>query len=50
MSTLDGQVQKLRKQYPDSLSAVMPALRLAQEANGGWLSPEAIREVADSLS
>ena len=49
MSTLDGQVQKLRKQYPDSLSAVMPALRLAQEANGGWLSPEAIREVADAL-
>ncbi|HYI74445.1 MAG TPA: NAD(P)H-dependent oxidoreductase subunit E [Gaiellaceae bacterium] len=49
MSTLDGQVQKLRRQYPDSLSAVMPALRLAQEANGGWLSPEAIREVADSL-
>ena len=27
----------------------MPALRLAQEANGGWLSPDAIREVADAL-
>jgi NADH:ubiquinone oxidoreductase subunit E len=47
--TVDAQVQKLRKQYPDSLSAVMPALRLAQEANGGWLSPDAIREVADAL-
>ena len=47
--SLDTQGQKLRKQYPDSLSAVMPALRLAQERNGGWLSPEAIREVADSL-
>jgi NADH-quinone oxidoreductase subunit E len=47
--TLDAQVQKLRKQYPDALSAVMPALRLAQERNGGWLSPDAIREVADAL-
>jgi NADH-quinone oxidoreductase subunit E len=47
--SVDAQVQRLRKQYPDSLSAVMPALRLAQEANGGWLSPDAIREVADAL-
>jgi NADH:ubiquinone oxidoreductase subunit E len=47
--SLNGQVQKLRKQYPDPLSAVMPALRLAQERNGGWLSPDAIREVADAL-
>jgi NADH:ubiquinone oxidoreductase subunit E len=47
--SVEAQVQKLRKQYPDSLSAVMPALRLAQEANGGWLSPAAIREVADAL-
>jgi NADH:ubiquinone oxidoreductase subunit E len=45
----EAQVQKLRRQYPDPLSAVMPALRLAQEANGGWLSPDAIREVADAL-
>ena len=34
---------------PGPLSAVMPALRLAQEENGGWLSPDAIREVADAL-
>jgi NADH-quinone oxidoreductase subunit E len=47
--TLDSQVQKLRRAYPDALSAVMPALRLAQERNGGWLSPDAIREVADAL-
>jgi NADH-quinone oxidoreductase subunit E len=47
--TLDTDVQKLRKQYPDPLSTVMPALRLAQERNGGWLSPDAIREVADAL-
>ena len=43
------EVQKLKKRYPDSLSAVMPALRLAQEENDGWLSPDAIREVADAL-
>ena len=47
--SLATEVQKLKKRYPDSLSAVMPALRLAQEENGGWLSPDAIREVADAL-
>jgi NADH-quinone oxidoreductase E subunit len=44
-----AEVQKLRKRYPDPLSAIMPALRIAQEENGGWLSPDAIREVADAL-
>jgi NADH-quinone oxidoreductase E subunit len=47
--SLATEVQKLKKRYPDSLSAVMPALRLAQEENHGWLSPDAIREVADAL-
>ena len=47
--SVPAEVRKLRKRYPDSLSAVMPALRLAQEENGGWLSPDAIREVADAL-
>ncbi len=42
-------VQKLRKQYPEPTSAVLPALRLAQEEHGGWLPPEALREVADAL-
>jgi NADH-quinone oxidoreductase E subunit len=36
-------------QYPDSRSAILPALRLAQEDHGGWLPPEALREVADAL-
>ena len=50
MSTaLYTRVQKLRKQYPESTSAVLPALRLAQEVRGGWLPPEALREVADAL-
>ena len=43
------QVQDIAAQYPDSLSAIMPALRLAQNAHGGWLPPEALREVADAL-
>ena len=47
--TVNTEVRKLMKRYPDSLSAVMPALSLAQAENGGWLSPDAIREVADAL-
>jgi NADH:ubiquinone oxidoreductase subunit E len=47
--SLATEVQKLKKRYPDALSAVMPALRLALEENDGWLSPDAIREVADAL-
>ena len=49
MSTLATGIRKLRKLYPDSLSAVMPALRIAQDENDGWLSPDAIREVANAL-
>ena len=41
-------IQKIAKQYPVRRSAVMPALRLAQEKYG-WLPPEAFREVADAL-
>ena len=47
--SVTAEIQKLRTRYPDSLSAVMPALQLAQAENGGWLSPDAIREVADAL-
>jgi NADH-quinone oxidoreductase E subunit len=36
-------------QYPDRRSAVLPALRIAQEEHGGWLPPEALHEVADAL-
>lgn len=48
-TTLYSRIQKLRKQYPESTSAVLPALRLAQEEHGGWLPPDALREVADAL-
>jgi NADH-quinone oxidoreductase E subunit len=42
-------VSEAAARYPDSRSAVMDALRLAQEAHGGWLPPEAFREVGDAL-
>jgi NADH-quinone oxidoreductase E subunit len=43
------EVEELASQYPVSRSAVMPALRRAQEEHGGWLPPEALIEVADAL-
>ena len=43
------EVADIAAQYPESRSAVMPALRLAQEHHGGWLPPEAFRDVADAL-
>ena len=42
-------IQAERAKYPEgSRSAVLPALRLAQEEHR-WLSPEVIRDVADAL-
>jgi len=47
--TLYERIQEVKALYPpESRSAVLPALRLAQEEYG-WLSPEAFREVADAL-
>jgi NADH-quinone oxidoreductase subunit E len=43
------EVERLKSRYPDSRSAVMAALRLAQEQHGGWLPPEALQEVADAM-
>ena len=47
--SLHDAVQEMRAQYPDPLSAVLPALQLAQERAGGWLPEEAFREVAEAL-
>jgi NADH-quinone oxidoreductase subunit E len=44
-----AEIRRIRKRYPRSRSAVMDALRIAQEEHGGWLPPEAFREVADAL-
>jgi NADH-quinone oxidoreductase subunit E len=46
---LAQQIGELAQQYPDSRSAVMPALRLAQAENGGWLSPESFEQVGAAL-
>jgi len=48
VSELRNEIEKVARQYPQSRSAVLPALRMAQERHG-WLSTEAIREVADAL-
>jgi NADH-quinone oxidoreductase E subunit len=42
-------IQDIAGQYPVRRSAIMPALHLAQEHYGGWLPPEAFRDVADAL-
>ena len=49
MTALHDAIQEVRKRYPEKRSAIIPALRLAQEAHGGWLPEEAFREVADAL-
>ena len=43
------EVEEIAARYPDSRSAVLPALRLAQEQHDGWLPVEALRAVADVL-
>jgi NADH-quinone oxidoreductase E subunit len=42
------EIREIASQYPDSRSAVLPALRLAQERHG-YLSREAFEEVGDAL-
>ena len=49
MAAFEREVAEVAAQYPESRSAVMPALRLAQERHGGWLPPEAFVEVAEAL-
>ena len=48
-ATFHDEVQQLRRRYPNPLSAVLPALQLAQERNGGWLSEATLRAAADAL-
>lgn len=36
--------------YPNKMAACIPVLHLCQNANGNWLSPEAIAFVAERLS
>jgi len=49
MSAFYDEVQDLKTRYPEGTrSAVLPALRLAQERHG-WLSREALEETAEAL-
>jgi NADH-quinone oxidoreductase subunit E len=48
MSSLYEEIRGVMAQYPSPRSATLPALRLAQERYG-WLSPDALREVAEAL-
>jgi NADH-quinone oxidoreductase subunit E len=49
VSGLASEIRKVAAQYPDSRSAILPALRLAQEENDGWLSTESFEQVGDAL-
>jgi NADH-quinone oxidoreductase E subunit len=42
-------IQQLVKEYPNTKSALVPALYVAQRDNGGWLSRAAMVEVAEEL-
>ena len=46
--TLVTEIQEVAGQYPDRRSAILPALRMAQERYR-WLSPEALVEVGQAL-
>jgi len=46
--SLADEIRKVAKRYPESKSAILPALRLAQDEYG-WLSREAIEEVGEAL-
>jgi len=49
MSKLTAEIQELATRFPDSRSATIPALRLVQEANGGWLTDESFEQVGSAL-
>jgi NADH-quinone oxidoreductase subunit E len=43
------EIRKIAKEYPSSKSAILPALRFAQEQHGGWLPRVAFEEVGEAL-
>jgi NADH-quinone oxidoreductase E subunit len=44
-----SRIQEIVKEYPNKKSALVPALYVAQRENGGWLSRDALIEVAEEL-
>jgi len=49
VTQLADEIRAVAAQYPQSRSAILPALRLAQEHHGGWLPSEAFEEVGAAL-
>ena len=49
MTDLVAEIRKLGASFPDSRTAILPALRLAQEQNGGWLTTESFEQVGSAL-
>ena len=49
MTDLVTEIRKLGASFPDSRTATLPALRLVQAANGGWLTPESFEQVGSAL-
>jgi NADH-quinone oxidoreductase subunit E len=44
-----ARIEEICKEYPNKKSAVVPALYVAQREYGGWLSREALEDVAEVL-
>jgi NADH-quinone oxidoreductase subunit E len=42
------EIREIAKEYPESRSAILPALRIAQDRYG-WLSREALEQVGEAL-
>jgi NADH-quinone oxidoreductase E subunit len=49
VTQLERRIAMAREAYPDRHSAVLEALRVAQEEHDGWLPREALVQVADAL-
>jgi NADH:ubiquinone oxidoreductase subunit E len=49
VTDLVAEIRKLGASFLDSRTAILPALRLVQEANGGWLTPESFEQVGSAL-
>jgi NADH-quinone oxidoreductase subunit E len=45
----ERELTEILSRYPNKMAACIPALHLCQNANGNWLSPDAIQFVADRL-
>jgi NADH-quinone oxidoreductase subunit E len=44
-----SEILRIRDEYPDAESALLPALHLAQQDFGGWLPKQAFDEVAEVM-